>query len=206
MLSISQGNLTPVFNGSTTTYTDVVSNGVTSLTVTPVAGGPEDTVTVNGQAVAGAGVSAPIGLAVGDNTVSIVVTVRYGRAVTYVVTVNRASAGGAGGRVNTPPATPQPVSSTTGSATVDPAAGGTVSLGTAVVLSIPSGALQGSDPVDVAVRQVTAPPAVDGGFTLLGSTYDFSVGGGRRPTPVDLVPVKNITAWTVRQGGRTLFS
>jgi hypothetical protein len=64
----------------------------------------------------------------------------------------------------------------TGSATIDPGAGGTISLpsGQASV-SIPAGALQGTTGLTVTITQVsaTAPP----GFKFLGTVYQFTVGG-----------------------------
>jgi plastocyanin len=69
------------------------------------------------------------------------------------------------------------VTSTTGSASVDPATGGTVSLGSSASVNIPAGALNGTASVTVAIQQVSSPPAVPAGFSLLGSVYEFTVGG-----------------------------
>ncbi|MGE5561048.1 MAG: S-layer homology domain-containing protein [Chloroflexota bacterium] len=71
--------------------------------------------------------------------------------------------------------TPQPVNSNTGAAVVNPAAGGTVSLGTDVSLQIPAGALGTGPSVNVAIQEVAAPPAVPSGFSLLGTVYEFTV-------------------------------
>jgi len=70
------------------------------------------------------------------------------------------------------------VTSTTGSATVDPAYGGAVSLGSAAGVNIPANALKGSTPVTVAVTGVSSPPAPPSGFEVLGNVYDFTVDGG----------------------------
>ncbi len=69
------------------------------------------------------------------------------------------------------------VTSTTCSASVEPATGGTVSLGSNTSVNIPAGALQGSAGTVVAIQQVSSPPAVPAGFSLLGSVYEFTVGG-----------------------------
>ncbi|HEX3012351.1 MAG TPA: S-layer homology domain-containing protein [Syntrophomonadaceae bacterium] len=75
-------------------------------------------------------------------------------------------------------ATPlQPVSSTTGSAMVNPAAGGTVSFGNDVTLHIPANALQGSGSVQVTIQKVDTPPAAPTGFMLMGTIYQFTVNG-----------------------------
>jgi hypothetical protein len=69
------------------------------------------------------------------------------------------------------------VTSTTGSASVDPATGGTVGLGSNASVNIPAGALNGTASATVAIQQVSSPPAVPAGFSLLGSVYEFTVGG-----------------------------
>ena len=69
------------------------------------------------------------------------------------------------------------MTSTTGSASVDPATGGTVSLGSNASVNIPAGALKGTASTTVAIQQVSSPPAVPAGFSLLGSVYEFTVGG-----------------------------
>ncbi|WP_190239777.1 S-layer homology domain-containing protein [Pelotomaculum schinkii] len=83
------------------------------------------------------------------------------------------SGGGGGGGA----ATPQAVASTTGTATVAPAAGGTISLGNEATVVVPAGALTGASKVEVKVQKITSPPAVPAGFRLAGSVYEFSVGG-----------------------------
>jgi hypothetical protein len=69
------------------------------------------------------------------------------------------------------------VTSTTGSASIDPATGGTVSLGSNASVNIPANALNGTASATVAIQQVSSPPAVPAGFSLLGSVYEFTVGG-----------------------------
>ena len=72
--------------------------------------------------------------------------------------------------------TPAVVSSNSGSAVVDPAAGGTVGLGNEAVVKIPAGALVGSDTVNVVIKKLSSPPTAPAGFRLLGSSFEFSVG------------------------------
>lgn len=73
---------------------------------------------------------------------------------------------------------PAPASaySATGSATVDPAGGGTVDLGGEAKVVIPANALNGTDPVAVNVRKVNAPPAAPAGAKQAGDVFDFTVG------------------------------
>lgn len=81
--------------------------------------------------------------------------------------------GGGGGSSTTTPA----VYATNGAAQVTPAAGGTISLGGAVTVKIPASALQGTAKTEVKVTKATAPAAIPAGFKLVGSVYEFSVGG-----------------------------
>lgn len=80
--------------------------------------------------------------------------------------------GGGGGSAG-----PRPITSTTGSAMVNPRAGGTISLGDADSVKIPANALNGSDEVEVNITKLTSSSAVPQGFRLLGSVYEISVGG-----------------------------
>lgn len=84
----------------------------------------------------------------------------------------RPSGGGGGGGGGASPAV-----STTGQASIDPFAGGKVSLGSDVSLNIPAGALKGTTKVDVTIKKVSDPPAAPSGFKVLGSVYEFKVGG-----------------------------
>ncbi len=84
------------------------------------------------------------------------------------------SGGGGGGGSST---TPQTVSSTTGTATVTPGAGGTISLGSEVIVKVPANALVGTSKVEVKVEKVTTASTIPTGFKLAGSVYEFSVGG-----------------------------
>jgi hypothetical protein len=91
------------------------------------------------------------------------------------VTTASSSGGGGGGGGASPPS--QPITSTTGTASVDPAAGGTVYLGTQASVAIPANALNGSQNVTVNVQSVSSPPAPPDGDTLVGA-YGFTVNGG----------------------------
>ncbi|MBV8388274.1 MAG: cadherin-like beta sandwich domain-containing protein [Mucilaginibacter sp.] len=89
-LTLSSGSLAPVFASSTTSYTTGVSNATTSITVTPTVTDPTATVTVNGKAVISGSASGAISLAIGPNTVTVVVTAQDGTTKdTYTVVVTR---------------------------------------------------------------------------------------------------------------------
>ncbi|WP_337966084.1 MBG domain-containing protein [uncultured Flavobacterium sp.] len=89
-LVISQGTLTPVFATGTTTYTAIVGNAVTSLTVTPTTTDTNATVTVNGVTITSGNPSGAIALVVGPNIITTVVTAQNGTTTqTYTTTVTR---------------------------------------------------------------------------------------------------------------------
>ena len=93
-LKMSKGTFSPTFASATTSYTDAVNNPITSVTVTPTASDPDATIQVNGTPVASGTASAAINLAVGANTINVVVTASDNVTTkTYTVTVNRASGG-----------------------------------------------------------------------------------------------------------------
>ena len=81
--------------------------------------------------------------------------------------------GGSGGGGAT---TPNPVNSTTGSATVTPSAGGTISLGSSATVTIPANALNGTASVTVTVQQLNSFPATPAGAELASEVYEFTVG------------------------------
>ncbi len=112
-----------------------------------------------------------------DETGSLLVVSGYGSNVasknlTVEATPDNPGGGGGGGVI-----TPQAVTSTTGTATVTPGAGGIISLGSEATIEVPANALTGTEAVEVKVQKVTTPPAVPAGFKLAGSVYEFSVGG-----------------------------
>jgi hypothetical protein len=100
----STGTLSPAFSSFTKSYTVSVANTVTSITFTPTTelGIWVDTITVNGESVASTEASSPISLAIGSNTILIVVNASdlITSSDTFTVTVTRAappSSGGDGG-------------------------------------------------------------------------------------------------------------
>ena len=92
-LKPSRGALSPVFTGSNISYTASVVSGVSSMTVTPTAADPTPTILVNHTETLSSGTtSSPIALAVGPNTISVMVTAADGvTAKTYTLTVTRAA-------------------------------------------------------------------------------------------------------------------
>ena len=95
-LSLSSGTLSPAFAAGTTSYTASVSNATASITVTPTVADATATVTVNGVAVTSGNASGAIGLTVGTNPISVVVTAENGTTIkSYTVTVTRAGSGDA---------------------------------------------------------------------------------------------------------------
>jgi len=91
-LTISSGTLSPSFASSTISYTDAVSSGTTSVTVTPTAADPLATITVNGSPVVSGNPSSAISLSVGANAITVVVTaIDTITTKTYTITVTRAS-------------------------------------------------------------------------------------------------------------------
>lgn len=168
-LGLMYGALIPTFTPDTLTYTAGEVYSTTSDTVTVAADSVDAQVYIN---------SFPetqqlIPLSVGDNSVAIKVYAQDGTNQTYSLTIDRASyvapssgGGGSAAAVNN-----------TGSATLTPATGGTVNLGSEASVTIPSGALSGSASVVVTVQEDTSPPATPSGFMLLGAVYQFTVGG-----------------------------
>ncbi len=84
------GTLIPVFAPATTSYLDSVANKFSTTTVTPVSTDQNATIKVNGTTVASGSASGPVALAIGHNTITIVVTAQNGTTTkTYTVTVVR---------------------------------------------------------------------------------------------------------------------
>ena len=90
-LTISQGTLVPAFAAGKTAYAASVGNAVTSVDVALTVSDPSmATLTVNGAAVT-SGTARSVPLAVGENTISVVVAEQGGTATkTYMLTVTRA--------------------------------------------------------------------------------------------------------------------
>lgn len=88
-LSIAGLSLTPGFNGATQTYSLVVDNSVSSVTVSAAA-------LVKTSTVSGTG---SYNLNVGNNTIQVVCKSQSGSARTYTITIYRNSSGATGGEV-----------------------------------------------------------------------------------------------------------
>jgi gliding motility-associated-like protein len=96
-LTLSLGTLTPVFATATKSYTALVGNAATSLTITPTASDPLATISVNGVVTVSGAASAAIPLAVGVNTITTIVTAQDGVTTnTYTLVVTRAPSSNAG--------------------------------------------------------------------------------------------------------------
>ena len=90
-LTISAGTL-PAFAAGTTSYAVSVDNDVASITLTPTTNDDGASVTVDGTAVTSTEASEPIDLAVGANSIAVVVTAEDGSTTkTYTVTIDRAA-------------------------------------------------------------------------------------------------------------------
>jgi gliding motility-associated-like protein len=88
----NRGALTPAFTAATTSYTKSVTNAITSIIITPTTSVAGAAVTVNGMAVASGTASASIPLAVGNTTITTLVTAPDGvTQKTYTLTVTRAT-------------------------------------------------------------------------------------------------------------------
>lgn len=90
-LAPSVGSLDPAFDKDTLSYSVNVENSVERISFAPTVSEPSARVSVAGSNVASGSTSAPLGLAIGSNTVSIVVTAPSGANRSYTVVVNRAA-------------------------------------------------------------------------------------------------------------------
>ena len=86
-LELSSGDLSPVFDYFTSSYTATVEKAVRSITLTPYAT-DGTAVTVNGQTVAAGEACEPINLEVGENHITLTAG-----GVTYTLTVTRSAEG-----------------------------------------------------------------------------------------------------------------
>ncbi|WP_295674799.1 cadherin-like beta sandwich domain-containing protein [uncultured Mucilaginibacter sp.] len=90
-LQVSAGALNPLFNPAKTVYAVKVTTLTTSITVTPVTAISGEIVVINGTLVASGSPTAPIALAVGDNSITATLTARDGvTQKSYNLTVTRA--------------------------------------------------------------------------------------------------------------------
>ncbi|BBI34914.1 S-layer homology domain-containing protein [Cohnella abietis] len=133
-LILSSGVLSPEFASGTIAYTSSVANAVQSIAITANVSDSNAKMTVNGNAVISGQPYGDIGLNVGSNLITIVVTAQDNTTKTYLVTVDRASYPGTGsGSIPN-----EKVISTNGQLTLPTGTPGEVSLGDAIKLSIPS--------------------------------------------------------------------
>lgn len=89
-LSLSTGSLSPTFSSGTTSYSAIVANNVTSITLTPVTTDSTATVKVNGTSVTSGSASGAIPLSEGSNTITVTVTAADGTTTSgYSVQVQR---------------------------------------------------------------------------------------------------------------------
>ena len=92
-LTLSEGTLSPAFSSGITTYADTVSNATTNITATPTDSDTTATITVNGMPTPSGTASNAIPLAVGSNTITVVITAQDGVTTnTYTVIVYRGEA------------------------------------------------------------------------------------------------------------------
>jgi uncharacterized repeat protein (TIGR02543 family) len=152
-LSLSTGTLVPTFAPATTSYTAVVGNSTTSITVTPTASDIANaSIKVNNLTVLSGAASSAISLNVGENSINTVVTAEDGTtAKTYTIKVTRKN-----------PASPTP--------TFNPAAGA-VAFGTTVTITS-AGAdaiyytTDGSTPTTASTNQATTSLVINSACTV----------------------------------------
>jgi hypothetical protein len=92
-LSVSSGTLTPAFSPGGRNYVVNVDTTVESLTVTATAQQGTSNVSINNQSLGSGGTSSPIPLAIGNNTVTVLVTAPSGATAIYAISINRAPQG-----------------------------------------------------------------------------------------------------------------
>ncbi|OME92781.1 MULTISPECIES: tail fiber protein [Paenibacillus] len=102
-LALSHGTLAPAFNPAVTSYISQVGNRITEISITPSVSDPQAKVTMNGKAVSAGQPSDPVSLAVGSNSIHLVVTAQNGTTKTYTVDVNREAAASAEPEPGNPP-------------------------------------------------------------------------------------------------------
>jgi gliding motility-associated-like protein len=87
-LVVDNGELSPVFAGNVTNYTDIVSSSTASLKITPTVNDTSARVIVNGNLVRSGSPSAPVKLKYGANTITIVVTAGKEATMQTTYTIN----------------------------------------------------------------------------------------------------------------------
>lgn len=138
-LTLSAGDISPVFAAGTTGYSSTVSNSVSRLSVTANVYDSHATITVNGVATDSGASSELVNLQVGTNAIKIVVTAQNGNSKTYTVTVTR-GADNTSSSSSSSPSSNAPVVSTNGTLTLPQGKTGEVSLNNEVKITIPANA------------------------------------------------------------------
>ena len=88
-LTVSAGSLNPVFASQSFVYGVSVDSNTLSTTITPTSEDANASITVNGSSVNSGATTTDLGLNVGDNAISIIVTAEDGTTIqTYTVTVS----------------------------------------------------------------------------------------------------------------------
>lgn len=91
-LVITQGTLAPVFASSTVSYTDLIANDISYVTVVPTVNESNATVKVNNVLVTSETASSPMFLNIGDNAIYVIVTAQDGITTkTYTIIAKRDS-------------------------------------------------------------------------------------------------------------------
>jgi len=185
-----------------------VANGVSSITVTPAVTESHATVTVNGTPVVSGAASGAIGLDVGSNTITIVVTAQdITTTVTYIVTVTRAASvpsGSVGGGLQDLTIA-MAVTGLTPSLDIKLNLLGktrelnemTFSDGWGTIQILAGTALLdrfGEPLTSFSVQKVATPPLSPDGKTVL-SAYDFKPDGARFSPPIKITFKYNLTVW-----------
>ena len=88
-LALSAGTLSPAFATDITSYDNYVPTATTAVTVTPSAADASAAISVNGAPVVSGGTSDPLSLAMGANTLNVVVSAVDGTTLTYRISVIR---------------------------------------------------------------------------------------------------------------------
>jgi hypothetical protein len=89
-LSVNTAVLSPVFSGTTYNYTSSVANAVSTVTITPTCAGATE-ITVNGARVESGVASSAISLAIGANTITVILRKTEKPTRTYTITITRAA-------------------------------------------------------------------------------------------------------------------
>jgi len=190
VLTSSSGvvSLSPTFASGTTTYSASVNNDVSSVTVTPTSSDPGATIDVDGVTVVSGVASTAISLAVGVNTISIIVTASDPRSTeTTTLTITRAEPApvpsGGGGRVG--PSRPSDLEPMTPPL---PVANG----------SVISAVTVNGDMVPTVMR----PADTDNGWVAIGSDFSFEVITEKQNGAAE--PLTSSGIMQVPQGGRII--